>query len=386
MVEHTPGRLAASPEEARVPSDESARASLLAAMRNLQALTNELRSAISRVQGRHDDPAVLEDLLVVDHASAQVGRRVQAIAVLCGGWPGRQRGAVALLDVARGATARIRDYLRVEIRAEINPAVMGRFVEPVVLAVAELLDNAARHSQPQARVQVTIRKVQNGANIVIDDAGVGMNEQEITRATRFLSGEVPIDVTKLGDPPAFGLPVAAVLANRYGFRVSLDSTSPYGGVRAVVFLPNALLDAIEGAAASSSPPSVEPALNREAESDVETEAAAAESVESPAMPGTTETPGAVDAAADVELPSPAGGQLPKRRRHVPTGQAGDDASAGEASPAHLRPAREAATAMGAFQRGTRAGRAAAPEPDPAPELGAAPEPTEPPTPEGKQHR
>ncbi len=124
-------------------------------------------------------------------------------------------------------------------------AVVSRAVEPVVLAVAELLDNAARHSQPNTTVEVGIQPVHNGACVVIDDAGVGMDGREIQNAVAMLSGRRPVDVSRLGDPPQFGFPVIGVLAARYGFSVSVDTRSPYGGVRAVVFLPSALLTQLD---------------------------------------------------------------------------------------------------------------------------------------------
>ncbi|MFC7646820.1 ATP-binding protein [Streptosporangium lutulentum] len=179
---------------------QSVRAALMAAMRALQGLASEQQLSISAMQDRHDHPQVLQDLLEIDHANAQFGRRAQVIAVLCGAWPGRQRAASTVEDVVRGATSRIRDYRRVRVHAQIDTAVIGRVVEPVVLAVAELLDNAARHSQPNTSVEVNIHAMHNGAVIVVDDGGVGMHDQETRQATSLLSGEKAVDVTRLGDP------------------------------------------------------------------------------------------------------------------------------------------------------------------------------------------
>ncbi|WP_249374676.1 ATP-binding protein [Streptomyces sp. I05A-00742] len=232
---------AQSVDKAQERADQSAKAALRASMRALQGLAHEQQQAISGMQERHDSPDVLRDLLEIDHTNAQFGRRAQAIGVLCGSWPGRQRVASPLTDVVRGATSRIRDYRRVRVHGEGELAVVSRAVEPVVLAVAELLDNAARHSQPNTTVEVSLQPVHNGACIVIDDAGVGMDGQEIERAVALLSGRRGVDVSRLGDPPQFGFPVVGALAARYGFGVSVDTRSPYGGVRAVVFLPAALL-------------------------------------------------------------------------------------------------------------------------------------------------
>ncbi|MFD0906026.1 ATP-binding protein, partial [Actinomadura sediminis] len=210
-------------------------------MRTMQSLANEQQLAISTMQERHDDPDVLEGLLRIDHMNAQIGRRAQAMAVLSGSWPGQQRSASSLSDVVRGATSRIRDYLRVNVQNPVNMAVTSRAVEPVVLTVAELLDNAARHSRPDTMVEVNFQTTHNGVAIMIDDAGVAMTPEELQRAAERLSGEVPSDVQWLGDPPQVGFAVAGVLAARYGFSVSVDTRSPYGGVRAVVLIPNALL-------------------------------------------------------------------------------------------------------------------------------------------------
>ncbi|MFE5868257.1 ATP-binding protein [Streptomyces roseifaciens] len=232
-------------DKAQARADQSAKSALKASMRALQGLAHEQQLAISDMQDRHDNPDVLRDLLQIDHANSQFGRRAQAIAVLCGSWPGRQRAASPLTDVVRGATSRIRDYRRVQVHSQADLAVVSRAVEPVVLAVAELLDNAARHSQPNTTVEVGLQPVHNGACIVIDDAGVGMDGQETQRAGALLSGRAAVDVSRLGDPPQFGFPVIGVLAARYGFSVSVDTRSPYGGVRAVLFLPSTLLTQLD---------------------------------------------------------------------------------------------------------------------------------------------
>ena len=340
---------------ARDRAEQSARAALKGAVRSLQGLANEQQLSISDMQDRHDDPDVLRDLLEIDHANSQFGRRAQAIAVLCGSWPGRQRRVSPLSDVVRGAKSRIRDYRRVEVRTQLELAVVSRAVEPVVLAVAELLDNAARHSQPNTTVEVNLQPAHNGACIVIDDAGVGMEGREVQRAGRLLSGQQTVDVTRLGDPPQFGFAVIGVLAARYGFSVSVDTRSPYGGVRAVVFLPSTLLTQPE--------PDTEP--------------------DTPPEPAVTTFPASAATAAVTPTAAPLGqtaGGLPKRRRRPaaaePTGQAAPPASGRTSGPlgteadwdaAWGRSAEDTARRMGAFARGTRAGRATTTDPEGTPE-------------------
>ncbi|MGA5699155.1 ATP-binding protein [Peterkaempfera bronchialis] len=331
-------------ETAQSRADRAARASLASAMKALQGLANEQQLAISAMQERHDDPEVLQGLLEIDHMNAQIGRRAQAIAVLSGSWPGRQRSSSPVLAVVRGATSRIRDYQRVQIRGQVDLAVVSRAVEPAVLAVAELLDNAARHSQPDTPIEVSIQSAHNGVSIVIDDCGVGMLDAEMRQAAALLSGEQTVDVTRLGDPPAFGHAVVGRLAARYGFRAYADSASPFGGLRAVVFLPGALLTSVDKPAPvpAARPEPRRPRADRDLDLDPVPVAEATPAPTPPALP------------AD---------DLPQRRRRQPAAEhARADAAAAPQAP-EQRPAREDAATLGAFQRGTRAGRATTPSPD-----------------------
>ncbi|PKT67520.1 ATP-binding protein [Streptomyces populi] len=322
---------------AQARADRSAKSALKASMRSIQALANEQQVSIAEMQDRHDHPDVLRDLLEIDHTNAQFGRRAQAIAVLCGSWPGRQRSASALTEVVRGATSRVRDYRRVRVNGQVDVAVESRAVEPVVLAVAELLDNAARHSQPDTTVEVTVQPAHNGACVVIDDAGVGMDGGTVERAAGLLTGRDLVDVTRLDDPPQFGFAVVGVLAARYGFGVSVDTRSPYGGVRAVVFLPTALLT--HPAPAGETPPRAEAARP-----------AGRTAPARPVLP--------TRRAAEPVGATTAGG-LPKRRRRAPQQQPGpgERPAAVPAEDVSARSAEENARRMGAFARGTRFGRA-----------------------------
>ncbi|MGI5224264.1 ATP-binding protein [Actinoallomurus sp. CA-142502] len=331
---------------AKARADESAKATLKAMMRGVQSLANEQQLAISRMQAQHDDPDVLEGLLKIDHMNAQLGRRAQVSAVLCGSWPGLQRSASPLTDVVRGATSRIRDYLRVQVHSQVSDAVVSRAVEPVVLALAELLDNAARHSQPNTPVEVNFQPAHNGMAIVIDDAGVAMTTEELKRAERLLAGQETVDINRLGDPPQVGFAVIGVLAARYGFHVSVDTRSPYGGVRAVVFLPTGLLTRIEDRPKAA--------------------------VAAPAPAPARREPVPEPSGAPVEQqPSLTAGGLPRRRR-VSTADHNTNAAppAPAAAPGRpapqpgsvppgepVRPARQTAAGLGAWQRGTRSGRA-----------------------------
>ena len=225
-------------------AEGAARAAVRALTPSMTAQTNDIQGAIAAMQMKHTDPSVLADSMKIDHKASQMQRRVVGINVLLGNWPGRQRGNSSLLDVMRGAASRISAYERVQADAPDSlMLVTSRVVEPVVLACAELLDNATKHSSPDTKVHVWLQVVRRGANIVIDDSGVGFKPEDHGLATRWLDNHEPVRLTELQNPPKLGLQIVGALAHRYGFKASAGQPSPSGGTRAMIHLPQKLLTA-----------------------------------------------------------------------------------------------------------------------------------------------
>ncbi|MFF3846262.1 ATP-binding protein [Streptomyces sp. NPDC002328] len=320
---------AKSVEAAQERAEEATKTVLKSAMRTLQGLAAEQQLIVSRLQNKYGESVILQDLLEIDHTNSQFGRRAQSIAVLCDGWLGRQRDVASVYDVVRSAQGRIRHYRRVEILSQVDFGITSRAVEPVALALAEMLDNATSYSSPDTVVEINIRTVPKGICIVVDDAGVGMNDEERARAEKLLSSERVSGVSALGNPPQFGFAVIGVLAERFGFEVSVDSTSPYGGVRAVLLLPHDLL--------TNAPEQKEPAP-----------VVAAAPAPAPTRGGPESTQAAPSTTSD---------GLPKRRRKRPMAIVPGSASN---APTPARSGAETAAIMGAFQRGTQSGRRATP--------------------------
>ncbi|MFE2110949.1 ATP-binding protein [Kitasatospora sp. NPDC059463] len=221
----------------------STQRAFLSVARRILVMAHDQQALLDEMERTHDDPALLEGLLKADHAAAQQARLAQTLAVLCGARAGRHwPEPVSLEDVVRGAQSRILPFQRVMIRSRIETAVVGAAAEALIHAVAELLDNATRYSPPSTQVFVTLMPVHNGAVIEIDDGGVGMPEQAVAKASAALAGGSTVEISRLGEVPQLGLAAVGRLAEQYGFRVTLSSApSPYGGVRVVVLLPNALL-------------------------------------------------------------------------------------------------------------------------------------------------
>ncbi|MFV0137842.1 sensor histidine kinase [Streptomyces sp. HMX87] len=310
-------------------AEEETKTVLKSAMRTLQGLAAEQQLVLSRLQSKYGDSAMLQDLLEIDHTNSQFGRRAQSIAVLCDGWLGGRRDTASVYDVVRSAQGRIRHFRRVEILSQVDFGITSRAVEPVALTLAELLDNATSYSSPDTVVEINIRTVPKGICIVVDDAGVGMSEEERDRAQKLLSSERASGVAGLGNPPQFGFAVIGLLCERFGFEVSVDSSSPYGGVRAVVLLPHDLLTAMPEKKAPSAP-----------------------AVRAAGRSGTDGGPEAALTAS-----STADG-LPRRRRKRPMAIVPGGTSAPRSE---TRSEAEQAQVMAAFQRGTQSGRAAQPD-------------------------
>lgn len=226
--------------EAEQGAEESTKAVLKGAARFLQSLAVEQTVLLDEIQRKYGGHTVLSDLMEVTHANAQMARKAQGIAVMCGAPLGRRNQPASVYDVVRSAQSQIRNFHRVEIMQPSGIALKSSAVAPVALAVAELLDNAASFSQADAPIEVTFQRVQKNLCIVIDDAGVSMSDEDRQKATALLAGDAVPRLSQLGTQPKFGFPVIGLIARQYGFKVDVTGVSRYGGVRAVVLLPEEL--------------------------------------------------------------------------------------------------------------------------------------------------
>ncbi|EFE71382.1 MULTISPECIES: ATP-binding protein [Streptomyces] len=317
----------------RADAESSTKAVLKSAMGTLQSLAEEQQLLLDGLLKKYgNDTEVLADLMSVDHTGSQFGRRAKGISVLCGGWLGRREGAASVYDVARSAQGRIKDFDRVSIHAQASVSVSSKAVEPLAVVLAELLDNATTYSAPGTPVEVNIQAVPTGVCFIVDDAGLGMDQETKDRAATLLSADGPVDITGLGDPPHFGFAVCGMLAARYGFAVSVGSVSPYGGVRAVIRVPESLLSA-------DGPTPAEPVREPEARE-------AAPQRLTPVPVGPSHVVGTTS------------GGLPKRRRRqgpiavVPSPQAAPETDEQTSEP----DSEVTASRLGAFARGTQLGR------------------------------
>ncbi|MFI6038588.1 sensor histidine kinase [Streptomyces sp. NPDC051315] len=328
--------------EQRTRVDAAAQAGMRGATREIQAALYRLQDALRGLQERYDDPELAQTLFQLDHENEQSLRRAQVAAVVCGAWVGLAREESHLVDAVTGGQARLAGYHRVKVHNHLEPgtALVSHAVEPVAIIVAELLDNALRHSAPDTDVVVSLEHVHHGVCVTIDDAGLGMTRDERDRAQRLVAGSAPILLTELGDPPRMGLAAIGRLTRQFDLGVDVSSASPYGGVRAVLRVDSHLLTDLDPA---DRPPAASAPRTTRGSAPAAATAAHAYGTEDPAPD-----------APRPRTPRDADG-LPQRRRRT-------RAAAPPQRPAPARPARrpeEAAAALGALQSGTAAARSAA---------------------------
>ncbi len=145
---------------------------------------------------------------------------------------------------------RIEGYERIKHPEMGSVVVEGRAVRRSC-ALAVLLDNALRYSPPAASVHVSLEQGHHACFLIVDDAGLRMDDERLLWASDVMSGEQRDDITRLGAHPQTGLRVASLLAENYGFRVELTAPNIYQGTRAMVVLPKNLL--VDPAAAQPAP-------------------------------------------------------------------------------------------------------------------------------------
>jgi hypothetical protein len=221
---------------------DATRAAMVALARQGQTSAHQVQEmAAAVVSAVPDNADVLDWSMRIGHTAAQQARRAQSLTVLCGEWPGQQwPEPVSLENVARAAAGRIEEFQRVKIGVCPSVRVDSLYVEPLIHLLAELLDNAARSSAPRTPVLVEMTEVFRGWAIEIIDDGLGFASDGLAAAQQRVSGPHHVSLSDLGVPPQTGLAVVGIIARRHGFRVELGE-SVYGGVRAVVVVPNTLL-------------------------------------------------------------------------------------------------------------------------------------------------
>lgn len=236
--------------------EDSARAGVRVAAEEIQASLTRAQRDIDNGFDDHDDVGRLgglssrgtasaaRTLARVDHSVTLATHTVQRLRILTESWPGVQRADCTVAEIVESARGRIRqsDAVDYTYLAQTGEAVVeGLIVEPVIVALTELLDNAAAYSGEAVATHVQL--VPTGMRITVEDQGLGMSPAQLAEAEAALASGTT-DVTGLAEPGKLGFLVIGRLMQVYGLRVGL-SPSASGGVRADLLIPVAHLVAAE---------------------------------------------------------------------------------------------------------------------------------------------
>ncbi|MGA4950140.1 nitrate- and nitrite sensing domain-containing protein [Streptomyces lydicamycinicus] len=352
--------------------------------RRSQLLLHRQLALLDTMERRTEDPVELEDLFRLDHLTTRMRRHAESLIILSGAAPGRGwRHPVPLLDVVRAAVAEVEDFPRVEVHSVVDARLAGGAVADLTHLLAELVENAVMFSPPQTKVQVRAERVGAGIAVEIHDRGLGMGKEALDEANRRIQDAEEIDLL---DTEQLGLFVVNRLAHRRHVKVALQP-SVYGGITAVVLVPDALFAAgteEEPSDARSTEPSEAGASlfhrRRTAAHRMPVAAAPRRHALPPAEAGTAAEPPAAEhrAPAASAQPSEAAADpdtaLPRRVRQAhlaPELRTSPDqrpewVPRTEGTPAPRRSPEQARATMASLRAGWARGRGATPPPQPAP--------------------
>jgi signal transduction histidine kinase len=252
-VEDEVGELARTLEQ-MLRSLDAARNEREAAMKKQREFvadaSHELRTPLTSVlanlellQASLRQPQQDEDRAMVDSAlrsSRRMSRLVADLLLLARADAGRvsTRRPCDLAEVAGNAAAEVAPVLgdrELEIENDRPLQVEGN-ADELHRMVLNLLDNAARHTPPGARIELRLRSEGDDAVVEVADDGPGISPQIRTQVfDRFVRGEGPAD-TAVGPGSGLGLAIVRAVATAHGGTVEI-SESEAGGALFRVHIP-----------------------------------------------------------------------------------------------------------------------------------------------------
>ena len=221
--------------------------------RRLQSLVHREISILDELENEIEDPDLLKGLFHVDHLATRIRRHAENLAVLGGAVSRRQwSNPVSMTEVLRSAIAEVEQYSRVKLVPPIDGTLRGHAVADVIHLLAELVENATVFSAPHTQVLLRANLVTSGLAVEVEDRGLGMPVAEQHRMNALLTDPDQVNVASLLADGRIGLFVVSQLAKRHGIHVRLQ-TNIYGGVQAVLVVPQALLGSAPGAVGAQPP-------------------------------------------------------------------------------------------------------------------------------------
>ena len=229
---------------ARLSATEQTRSEML------RDLAHELRTPLTTVRGYVEalsDGVMTPDcdtVATIDSELARVERLVDDIATVSRAQERqldldlRQTAAEDLVAAAVASAARAFNNRGVELFSTVQTALPAVVADPdrVQEVLANLLDNALRHTPAGGRVTVTARQGDGTVELVVADTGDGLASEHLRRVfERFYRVDGGRSRGRGGS--GIGLAIARALTEAHGGRIRADSPGPGRGSTFTVSLP-----------------------------------------------------------------------------------------------------------------------------------------------------
>jgi len=193
--------------------------------------------------GRPSEQTYRESVGEIDRAADTMGKLVQDLLLLArsdDGRLGRDRIELLAREVLERAAARMPQNngdppIRIAVEAE--PRIVGN-EEELIRLVANLLDNALRHTPTEGTVTLGARQGTDGAVVLtVADTGSGITPEHLPHlGERFYRADTARARTDGGT--GLGLAICRAIAEAHGGTLAIDST-PGRGTKVVITLPSA---------------------------------------------------------------------------------------------------------------------------------------------------
>jgi signal transduction histidine kinase len=208
--------------------------------RRNQNLIDRTLGFISELERVEQDPEVLGNWFKLDHLTTRMRRQSESLLVLADSESmTKRREPEVISDVVRGALSEIEGYDRVDLAALEPVRIAPQAVRPLSHLLAELIENAATFSPPEARVTVIGRATHAGYHLAVIDRGIGIDPIRLVEVNETLShGHEFVTVAS----KTLGHLVVAKLAERLRIRVRLADNDPNMGITANVLIPANLFE------------------------------------------------------------------------------------------------------------------------------------------------
>jgi signal transduction histidine kinase len=210
-------------------------------------VSHELRTPISALQAVLEnlvdgvepaDPEVLRTMLrQVERLGTLVSQLLDLSRLESGAVPLQRRpfALLPLLEDAAGETRLHSTGVDVAVTVEPPGATAEGDPQRVHQVVANLLDNAVRHSPPGGTVELRASRDKAGVTIEVSDEGPGIDEQERSKVfERFYRADSARSTNDGG--AGLGLAIAQWIVDLHGGDIRVEGRQPHG-CRMVVVLP-----------------------------------------------------------------------------------------------------------------------------------------------------